>query len=88
MEGVNDSLLQAEALVRLVAGIACKINLIPLNRISVKSYKAAPQEAVNRFHAELLKRKLPVFTRCEKGADIDAACGQLGIRMGENKVNI
>jgi 23S rRNA (adenine2503-C2)-methyltransferase len=83
IDGVNDSPAQAAALAALVGGIACKVNLIPLNKIGRGAYKASPKATVDKFHAELLKRRVAVFTRGEKGGDIDAACGQLGIRMAE-----
>jgi 23S rRNA (adenine2503-C2)-methyltransferase len=77
LKGVNDSLADAKALVRLLAGIPAKINLIPFNPWPGTSHECSDWEQIERF-AEVVNRAgyaSPV--RTPRGRDIMAACGQL-----------
>ena len=77
LKGVNDSLEDAKALVRLLAGIPAKINLIPFNPWPGAPYECSDWETIERF-AEVINRAgyaSPV--RTPRGRDIMAACGQL-----------
>ena len=77
LKGVNDSLAEARALVRLLAGIPAKINLIPFNPWPGAPYECSEWEQIERF-AEVVNRAgyaSPV--RTPRGRDIFAACGQL-----------
>jgi 23S rRNA (adenine2503-C2)-methyltransferase len=77
LKGVNDSLADAKALVRLVSGIPAKINLIPFNPWPGTAYECSDWEQIERF-AEIVNRAgyaSPV--RTPRGRDILAACGQL-----------
>src|SRR5262245_1729775 len=77
LKGVNDSLAEAKALVKLVAGIPAKINLIPFNPWPGAAYECSDWEQIERF-AEVVNRAgyaSPV--RTPRGRDIMAACGQL-----------
>ncbi|MFZ4805898.1 MAG: 23S rRNA (adenine(2503)-C(2))-methyltransferase RlmN [Hyphomicrobiaceae bacterium] len=77
LKGVNDSLADAKALVRLLAGIPAKINLIPFNPWPGTNYECSDWEQIERF-AEVVNRAgyaSPV--RTPRGRDILAACGQL-----------
>jgi 23S rRNA (adenine2503-C2)-methyltransferase len=77
LKGVNDSLADAKALVRLLAGIPAKINLIPFNPWPGSAYECSDWETIERF-AEVVNRAgyaSPV--RTPRGRDILAACGQL-----------
>jgi 23S rRNA (adenine2503-C2)-methyltransferase len=77
LNGVNDSLAEAKALVKLVAGIPAKINLIPFNPWPGTAYACSDWEQIERF-AEIVNRAgyaSPV--RTPRGRDIMAACGQL-----------
>jgi 23S rRNA (adenine2503-C2)-methyltransferase len=79
LDGVNDSLAQAQALLRLVRGadVPCKFNLIPFNPFPASGLRRSPRERVTAF-AEVLQRGGIVTTiRRTRGDDIDAACGQL-----------
>ena len=78
--GINDSPEDAERLVQLLRGIRCKINLISLNPYG-RIYQRPDEKRVLDFHKILLKKKMTVFTRKSKGADILAACGQLKADM-------
>lgn len=77
MDGINDSPEQARQLARLVDGLLCHINLIPLNPISELPYQPSPLGGVLAFQAELNRLKVPNTLRVERGADIQAGCGQL-----------
>ena len=77
LKGVNDSPADAKALVKLIAGIPAKINLIPFNPWPGAPYECSTDEAIARF-AEIVNRagySSPV--RTPRGRDILAACGQL-----------
>ena len=77
IEGVNDSLAEAEALVAAIAGIAAKVNLIPLNPVGPSRLKAPVAEKIQAFRDVLHRAGLRVMVRYSKGQDIAAACGQL-----------
>jgi 23S rRNA (adenine2503-C2)-methyltransferase len=77
LKGVNDSLADARALVKLLAGIPSKINLIPFNPWPGAPYECSEWEQIEKF-AEIVNRAgyaSPV--RTPRGRDIMAACGQL-----------
>jgi len=77
LKGVNDSLADARALVKLVAGIPAKINLIPFNPWPGAPYECSDWAQIEKF-AEIVNRAgyaSPV--RTPRGRDIMAACGQL-----------
>lgn len=76
IQGVNDSAEDAEALVRLLKGINCHVNLIPVNQIKERNYRS-DKNTLHRFLAALEKGGLNATVRRTLGADIDAACGQL-----------
>jgi 23S rRNA (adenine2503-C2)-methyltransferase len=77
LKGVNDSVAEAKELVRLLAGIPAKINLIPFNPWPGAPYECSDWEQIERF-AEIVNRAgyaSPI--RTPRGRDIMAACGQL-----------
>jgi 23S rRNA (adenine2503-C2)-methyltransferase len=77
VDGVNDSPEDARRLPGLLRAIPCKVNVIPLNAHADSPYRAPPREVVDRFTADLHRAGLRVTLRRSRGADIDAACGQL-----------
>jgi len=84
LKGVNDSVAEAKELVRLLAGIPTKINLIPFNPWPGAPYECSDWEQIERF-AEVVNRAgyaSPI--RTPRGRDIMAACGQL--RSASEKV--
>jgi 23S rRNA (adenine2503-C2)-methyltransferase len=77
LEELNDTVADAARLVRLVAQLPCKINLIPYNPIGPGRFKRPTPERIRRF-AEYLRPRVPAVTvRYSQGVDIGAACGQL-----------
>ena len=77
LDGVNDSLQHAQALVRLSQRIACKFNLIPFNPFPESGLKRSPRERVTAFARVLQEAGVVTTVRKTRGEDIDAACGQL-----------
>ena len=88
--GVNDSVEDGRRLVRLLRGLRCKVNLIPLNppNPEVGSDLQRPSDAaVLAFQKVLVDNNLTALIRESKGQDILAACGQLrGRYSGEQAV--
>jgi 23S rRNA (adenine2503-C2)-methyltransferase len=80
--GLNDSPEEARRLAQLVRGIPCKINVIPMNPHADSQHRPPTPEATERFTADLARSGLRVTLRRPRGADIDAACGQLALRGG------
>jgi 23S rRNA (adenine2503-C2)-methyltransferase len=80
MRGVNDALDDARRLVRLLKDLPSKVNVIPMNPHPDAPYEAPEPEQASRFLGELARAGLTVTLRRNRGADIDAACGQLARR--------
>jgi 23S rRNA (adenine2503-C2)-methyltransferase len=80
MEGVNDSIDDAQRLPRLLEGIPCKVNVIPMNPHPDAPYRPPAPDVVDRFMTALHRAGLRVTLRRDRGRDIDAACGQLANR--------
>ena len=83
IDGVNDSLECAFELIKLVRGMNCYINLIPMNETS-HDFKRSSEKKMKAFYETLLSRGINVTLRKEQGHDIDAACGQLRIKRMQN----
>ena len=77
LEGVNDSVDQAKALVKLVKNVPCKFNLIPFNLFPNSGYLCSSRQVINAFKQVLMDAGLVATVRKTRGDDIDAACGQL-----------
>lgn len=75
--GLNDSQEHARQLVRLMAPRCAHVNLIPFNEVSGLPYRRPSDPALAVFVTELKEAGISVKVRKRKGADIDAACGQL-----------
>jgi 23S rRNA (adenine2503-C2)-methyltransferase len=75
----NDQVADAGALARLIRGIPCKINVIPLNEDPehFPDHRRPDDETINRFAVTLRDAGHTVTVRWSKGLDVDAACGQL-----------
>ncbi len=77
MDGVNDSVVQARQLARLLAGQLCHVNLIPLNQSLDPSLRPSGPRRVAAFRMVLEDAHIPCTVRETRGQDILAACGQL-----------
>lgn len=80
MAGVNDTLADARRLPELLRGIPAKINVIPMNPHADAPQKPPSRTVCDAFTAELHRAGMRVTLRRNRGADIDAACGQLAAR--------
>ena len=77
LKGVNDSLQDAKALVKLLSGIPAKINLIPFNPWPGSRYECSDWETIERFADYVNAAGYASPVRTPRGRDIFAACGQL-----------
>ncbi|MEQ1555991.1 MAG: 23S rRNA (adenine(2503)-C(2))-methyltransferase RlmN [Gallionella sp.] len=77
LDGVNDSVQQAHELVRLLADVPCKLNLIPFNPFPQTHYLRSKPDAIARFRDVLMQANIITTVRKTRGDDIAAACGQL-----------
>jgi 23S rRNA (adenine2503-C2)-methyltransferase len=75
--GVNDSLADAKALVKLLGGIPAKINLIPFNPWPGSKYQCSDWEQIEKFSEIVFNAGYSSPVRTPRGRDILAACGQL-----------
>ena len=73
----NDNLDDACELVKLLKGMLCHVNLIPINKIENGKYSKSSNENIIRFRDYLNDHGIVATIRRELGSDIDAACGQL-----------
>jgi 23S rRNA (adenine2503-C2)-methyltransferase len=77
LKGVNDSLADARALVKLLKGIPAKINLIPFNPWPGTKYECSDWERIEKFSEIIFNAGYASPVRTPRGRDILAACGQL-----------
>jgi 23S rRNA (adenine2503-C2)-methyltransferase len=77
LKGVNDSLADAHALVKLVRNIPAKINLIPFNPWPGTRYECSDWEQIETFSEVIFNAGHASPVRTPRGRDILAACGQL-----------
>jgi 23S rRNA (adenine2503-C2)-methyltransferase len=77
LKGVNDSIEDAKALVRLLKGIPAKINLIPFNPWPGSTYECSDWEQIEKFSQVVFDAGYASPVRTPRGRDILAACGQL-----------
>jgi 23S rRNA (adenine2503-C2)-methyltransferase len=82
IKGLNDSDADARELARKLAGIRCKINLLPFNPCPGLPYEQPSRARIEAFQKILWAAGLTVFIRFSRGSDISAACGQLADRVG------
>jgi 23S rRNA (adenine2503-C2)-methyltransferase len=77
LKGINDSIEDAKALVRLLKGIPAKINLIPFNPWPGSTYECSDWEQIEKFSQVVFDAGYASPVRTPRGRDILAACGQL-----------
>ncbi|MBO4816322.1 MAG: 23S rRNA (adenine(2503)-C(2))-methyltransferase RlmN [Clostridia bacterium] len=73
----NDNLSDAKELVKLLKGMLCHVNLIPINKIENGKFTKSTNENIIKFRDYLNEKGIVATIRRELGSDIDAACGQL-----------
>jgi len=77
MDGVTDSVEDAESLSQMLEDMRVKVNLIPLNAAEEIPYRPAKPEAILRFQHILVRNGTAAFIRKNRGNDVFSACGQL-----------
>ncbi len=77
IHGVNDTPQCAAALVDLLAGMQCHVNLIPLNHVPGSPLVPSKKEDLRAFQNALMKKGITTTVRRSLGGDISASCGQL-----------
>lgn len=73
----NDNLDDADKLIKLLKGMICHVNLIPINKIEDGKFTKSTNENIIKFRDYLNNKGIVATIRRELGSDIDAACGQL-----------
>ena len=73
----NDNLEDAKKLIKLIKGMNCHVNLIPINKIENGKFTKSTNENIIKFRDYLNNHGIVATIRRELGSDIDAACGQL-----------
>lgn len=77
VKGFNDKKENAEELSKILKGMLCHVNLIPINEINESELKKSNMDDINKFKEVLIKHGIETTIRREMGLDINAACGQL-----------
>jgi len=77
IQGVNDSVEEARNLARLLKGLICHVNVIPLNPTSGYSGARSTRQRVSAFRQILETQGISCTVRVRRGIDIHAGCGQL-----------
>jgi len=77
VKDMNDGKEDAKALGKLLKGMLCHVNLIPVNEIKENTFKRSSKKSIEDFSEILKTYGIEVTTRREMGSDINAACGQL-----------
>ena len=77
IDGVNDSEECAAKLVKLLSGMLCHVNLIPLNDVKERNFKKSNIKSIQNFAAILERNGITATVRRRLGSDINASCGQL-----------
>ncbi|MDE6473727.1 MAG: 23S rRNA (adenine(2503)-C(2))-methyltransferase RlmN [Clostridia bacterium] len=85
--GKNDTEECARQLAGVVKGLACHINLIPLNYVKERGLDGSNKKNIYRFMSVLEKQGVSVTVRRSMGSDIDGACGQLRRKVVNNEDN-
>jgi 23S rRNA (adenine2503-C2)-methyltransferase len=81
IDGVNDTDAELTALIDFTRGMLMHVNLIPVNPVAESGFARASGLRVRAFERALEAARIDVSIRTERGADIDAACGQLRQRV-------
>jgi len=77
----NDSVKDAEQLVKFVQKVPAKVNIIEYNKVEGTAFEKAENKTLHQFINVLVKNKVTVTVRKSRGEDIDAACGQLANKV-------
>ena len=77
ISGVNDSKENAKELAKLLKGMLCHVNLIPVNKVKERGFEKGTKAQIEMFMNTLISLGINATVRRELGSDISASCGQL-----------
>ena len=77
IRGMNDTKEHCDRLIRLLRGLPCHVNLIPLNHVDESPLQPSLRQTVQAFQKQLEDSGITATVRRTLGSDIDASCGQL-----------
>ena len=83
--GLNDSKRHGDALIRMLRGLECRVNLIRFHKIPGFPYESSPAPVMEAFRDRLGSNGITCTIRASRGEDILAACGMLAGQHGKNK---
>ncbi len=83
LKRVNDTIQHADQLAGLLAGRPAKVNLIPFNPFAGSGFERSSADTIVAFQSRLRRHGVVATTRKTRGADIDAACGQLAGKVSD-----
>jgi 23S rRNA (adenine2503-C2)-methyltransferase len=83
--GFNDDKRHADALIRLLRGLECRVNLIRFHKIPDAPYETSPDLVMERFRDRVSRHGITCTIRASRGEDILAACGMLAGRHEQLK---
>jgi 23S rRNA (adenine2503-C2)-methyltransferase len=86
INGLNDSILHAELLVKLLRGVKCNVNLIEFNPHAGCKFKGSGRQEMSRFAKVIEEAGIETTIRFKKGINIYAACGQLGAKKSPEQI--
>jgi 23S rRNA (adenine2503-C2)-methyltransferase len=81
----NDTPEDARQLTEIVQWVPSKVNIIMYNNVAGVALKRAREQRLDTFMQELVSRDITATVRRSRGEDIDAGCGQLAIKDGQEK---
>lgn len=81
--GFNDDKRHADAIIRLLGGLECRVNLIRFHKIPDFPYVSSPEGVMEVFRDRLNKAGITSTIRASRGEDIFAACGMLAGKHGK-----
>ena len=84
--GFNDTVRHADALIRMLRGMECRVNLIRFHKIPEFPYECSPEPVMRKFQDRLNRSGIVATIRASRGEDILAACGMLAGRFGKEKI--
>lgn len=87
IDGLNDRAQDAHELVRLLRGLRCKANLLPLNEAPAIPFRRSSRERVETFQRILKSADILATIRESRGLDISAACGLLATESEEKRLD-
>lgn len=85
IKGVNDSIEDAQRLSKLLKGLVCHVNVIPLNSVKERNLIGTARAGAYKFVETLEDFKVSATVRRTMGEDIEGACGQLRNKILKEK---